>query len=110
MHLRRKKPTEILATDLELQSSGSEGPREYSPSDTSMLGAGERLNLMCAIRKLPRGYEQHTEIAGLLGFSIGCSKSQLRKARKRLRGLLQGEQRRAEAVVPRRAEIRRAPK
>lgn len=110
MYLRRKKPAEILATDLERQSARSEGPREHVSCDTSMLGAVERLNLMCAIRKLPRGYKQlfllhdvfgyeHTEIAGLLGFSIGCSKSQLHKARKRLRRLLQGEPGRAEAVV-----------
>src|SRR2546427_127046 len=44
------------------------------------------------------GYE-HSEIAGLLGCSTGCSKSQLHKARKRLRCLLQGEQGRAEASV-----------
>ena len=44
------------------------------------------------------GYE-HSEIAGLLGCSIGCSKSQLHKARKRLRCLLQGEQGRAETSV-----------
>jgi len=71
-------------------------------SDTSMLGAIERLSLMRAIRKLPSGYKKHfllhdvvgyghSEIAGLLGCSTGCSKSQVHKARKRLRLLLQGE-------------------
>ena len=110
MHLRRKKPTEILAEDLEHHSSNGKGPREHSSSDTSMLGAIERLNLMRAIRKLPSGYKrlfllhdvigyQHSEIAGLLGCSTGCSKSQLHKARKRLRRLLQGEQGRAESGV-----------
>ena len=110
MHLRRKKPTEILAEDLERHSSNGEGPREHGSSDTSMLGAIERLNLMRAIRKLPSGYKrlfllhdvigyQHSEIAGLLGCSTGCSKSQLHKARKRLRRLLQGEQGRAESGV-----------
>ncbi len=65
---------------------------------------------MRAIRKLPSGYKQiflmhdvigyeHSEIAGLLGCSIGCSKSQLHKARRRLRRLLQGVQGRAEAGV-----------
>jgi RNA polymerase sigma-70 factor (ECF subfamily) len=110
MHLRRKKPTEILAEDLERHSSDGEGPRELGSGDASMLGAIDRLNLTRAIRKLPFGYKrlfllydvigyEHREIAGLLGCSTGCSKSQLHKARKRLRRLLQGEQGRAEAAV-----------
>jgi len=110
MHLRRKKPTEVLAEDLERHTSNGEVSREHGPSDTSMLGAVERLNLMRAIRKLPSGYKQiflmhdvigyeHSEIAGLLGCSTGCSKSQLHKARQRLRRLLQGEQVEREAVA-----------
>jgi hypothetical protein len=44
---------------------------------------------------------EHNETAGLLGCSAGCSKSQLHKARKRLRGLLEGDQARAEpGIVP----------
>jgi RNA polymerase sigma-70 factor (ECF subfamily) len=102
MHLRRKKPTELLAEDLERTSPNGEGPREHGSSDTSMLGAIERLNLMRAIRKLPAGYKklflmydvigyEHSEIAALVGCSTGCSKSQVHKARKRLRRLLLGE-------------------
>jgi RNA polymerase sigma-70 factor (ECF subfamily) len=111
MHLRRRKPTEILSDDLERDSSKGQGSGEPGMSDTSMLGAIERLNLKRAIRKLPSGYQQqfllydvfgyeHNEIAKLLGCSVGCSKSQLHKARKRLRRLLEGEPRRAEDVVP----------
>jgi len=103
MHLRRRRPVEILGEDLERHC-------EHSSSDVSMLGALERLNLMRAIRKLPRGYKQlfvlhdvcgyeHNEIASRLGCSIGCSKSQLHRARRRLRRLLQGEQGEAEATV-----------
>jgi RNA polymerase sigma-70 factor (ECF subfamily) len=102
MHLRRKKPTELLAEDLERTSPNGEGQREHGSSDTSMLGAIERLNLMRAIRKLPAGYKklflmydvigyEHSEIAALVGCSTGCSKSQVHKARKRLRRLLLGE-------------------
>ncbi len=109
MHLRRKKPTEILAEDFEGHSSNGEGPREHVSSDTSMLGAIERLNLMRAIRKLPAGYKklflmydvigyEHSEIAGLVGCSTGCSKSQVHKARKRLRRLLLGETNQREPV------------
>ncbi len=110
MHLRREKPSEILFEDLYRPSSDDEGPREHGSSDTSMFGAIERLNLMRAIRKLPSGYKQvflmhdvigyeHSEIAGLLGCTAGSSKSQLHKARKRLRRLLQAEPEPAEAAV-----------
>lgn len=110
MYLRRRKPAELLAEDLEGCTSNGEGSSEHGSSDTSMLGAIERFNLMRAIRKLPSGYKQifllhdvigyeHSEIAGLLGCSIGSSKSQLHKARKRLRCLLRGEPRRAEPSV-----------
>ena len=110
MYLRRRKPAEVLAEDLEGRTSNGEGSGEQGSSDTSMIGAIERLNLMRAIRKLPCGYKQifllhdvigyeHSEIAGLLGCSTGSSKSQLHKARKRLRCLLQGEPGRAEASV-----------
>ena len=110
MHMRRQKPAEILFEDLERRGSDDEGPREHGSSDTSMFAAIERLNLMRAIRKLPCGYKQvfllndvigyeHSEIAGLLGCSTGSSKSQLHKARKRLRRLVQGEQRLVEPSV-----------
>jgi RNA polymerase sigma-70 factor (ECF subfamily) len=110
MYLRRKKPAELQAEDLEGCTVIGESSSEHGSSDTSMHGAIERLNLMRAIRKLPCGYKQvflmhdvigyeHSEIAGLLGCSTGSSKSQLHKARKRLRCLLQGEPRRAEASV-----------
>jgi RNA polymerase sigma-70 factor (ECF subfamily) len=106
MHLRRKKPTEVLFEDLNRPGSDGEAPREYGSSDTSMLGATERLNLTRAIRSLPSGYKrcfllydvfgyEHKEIAGLLRCSTGCSKSQLHKARKRLRQILRGVQKRA---------------
>src|SRR5216683_838492 len=102
MHIRRHKPAEIPVEDLERHSSNGEGPFEDGSSDTSILGAIDRLNLMRAIRKLPAGYKklflmhdvigyEHSEIAGLLGCSIGCSKSQVHKARKRMRRLLLGE-------------------
>src|SRR6266852_153922 len=37
MHLRRKKPTELLAEDLVRHNSSGEGPFEDGSSDTSML-------------------------------------------------------------------------
>ena len=102
MHLRRKKPTEALFADLDRPGSDSESRPEYGASDASMLGVIDGLNLRRAIRKLPSGYRRHfllydllgyghKEIARYLGCSTGSSKSQLHKARKRLRRLLQGE-------------------
>jgi len=58
-----------------------------------------RIDLNRAIRQLPPGYRaafvlhdvegfEHSEVAEMLGVSIGTSKSQLHKARLKLRGLL----------------------
>ena len=74
----------------------------------------DRLNLEHAVSQMPAGYKQvflmhyvegygHREIARILGLSIGTSKSQLYKARVRLRQLL-----RAGAAGPRRADMRSA--
>jgi RNA polymerase sigma-70 factor, ECF subfamily len=103
MHLRRKKPTEPLAEHLERHDSSDESPRELGSGNPSIVGAIDRLNLVRAIRKLPSGYKQifvlhdvmgyeHSEIATSLQCSIGNSRSQLHKARRQLRRLLQGEQ------------------
>jgi RNA polymerase sigma-70 factor (ECF subfamily) len=110
MHMRRKKKPELPEKDLHGHRSNDESSSEHVSTDTSMFGAIERLNLMRAIRKLPSGYKQvfllhdvigyeHGEIAGLLGCTTGSSKSQLHKARKRLRRLLQAEPEAAEAAV-----------
>jgi RNA polymerase sigma-70 factor, ECF subfamily len=112
MHLRRKKPTELFAEPWDPADTNDGDSRELGAADPSMLGAIDGLNLKRAIRKLPSGYRrffllhdvigyQHNEIAGLLGCSTGCSKSQLHKARRRMRQLLRGEQwRRKSAAAP----------
>jgi RNA polymerase sigma-70 factor, ECF subfamily len=103
MHLRRKRIVEVLVDDVEQCTAPAEGSGQHVFGDTSMLGAIDRLHLFRAIRKLPAGYKklfvmhdvigyQHNEIAEMLGCSLGCSKSQLHRARKQLRRLLQGEQ------------------
>lgn len=102
MHLRRKKPTEPLAQDAESLTTDGVLPRELGVNDVSLVGAIDRLNLRRALHQLPWGYRRffllhdvvgykHSEIARILRCSVGCSKSQLHKARKRLRNLLQGE-------------------
>ena len=103
MHVRRKKLADISTDDLGRSDAKGDVPRETGADDPSLLGAIDRLNLRRAVRKLPPVYRQlfllhdvlgykHWEIAGILRCSTGSSKSQLHKARKRLRCLLQGEQ------------------
>ena len=64
-----------------------------------MAGSIDRLQLQRAVESLPPGYRtifvlhdvqgyEHNEIAGIVGCSIGNSKSQLHKARMKLRDLL----------------------
>jgi RNA polymerase sigma-70 factor (ECF subfamily) len=59
----------------------------------------DRIALKNAIAELPAGYKrvfvlhdiegfEHEEVAGMMGISVGTSKSQLHKARLKLRGLL----------------------
>jgi len=65
-----------------------------------LSGAVDRVNLERSVEKLPPGYRtvfllhdvqgyEHNEIADIMGCSVGNSKSQLHKARTRLRELLQ---------------------
>ena len=112
MHLRRKKPTEARTEDVDSALANGEASGEIAADDVSLLGAIDRLNLRRALHKLPSGYRQffllhdvigykHAEIAGILRCSAGCSKSQLHRARKRLRDLLHGKtwEREAEVVA-----------
>jgi RNA polymerase sigma-70 factor (ECF subfamily) len=102
MHLRQRRPAEILTDSLDDEGMDGDDPHEFGCADPSMLGAIDRLNLKRAIRQLPSGCKRlfllhdvmgfkHREIAGLMGCSIMGSKSQLHRARKRLRWLLQGK-------------------
>jgi RNA polymerase sigma-70 factor (ECF subfamily) len=111
MHLRRKKPTETLVEELEPHNAEGEGHREFGREDSSVVGAIDRMNLSRAIKQLPAGYKKffllhdvlgyrHEEIARRLGCSLGCSKSQLHRARKQLRRLLQGERAPEVSVSP----------
>src|SRR5258706_11322078 len=102
MHLRRKKPISISLDEVTGSEEGDDKPRnEIGGPDPRLSGLLDRLNLQWAIDQLPEGYREifvlydvqgyeHSEIAKILGSSIGNSKSQLHKARKRLRELLQG--------------------
>jgi RNA polymerase sigma-70 factor, ECF subfamily len=102
----RKKPAPVVsieATPDADDGTGSQGI-DIGSVDLSLEGSIDRINLARCIAQLPvgfrtmfvlhdiQGYEHH-EIAKLLGRSVGGSKSQLHKARKRLRELLHEIQR-----------------
>jgi RNA polymerase sigma-70 factor (ECF subfamily) len=100
MHLRKKNLSEVSLQELLEPQQGEEGPkRELGMTDKVLRGSVERVTLEQAIGELPPGYRiifvlhdiegyEHNEIAELLCCSIGNSKSQLHKARMKLRTLL----------------------
>jgi RNA polymerase sigma-70 factor (ECF subfamily) len=103
MRLRKKSlPTDSLEETLEPDAENSGPKRDVGAPDLRLSGAVDRVNLERSIEKLPPGYRtvfvlhdvqgyEHNEIAEIIGCSVGNSKSQLHKARTRLRELLQEE-------------------
>ncbi len=94
-HLRGRSHRMARATD---SLDEAPGPGLAAPGDAG-LGPLHRLDLERAIAALPPGYRaafvlhdvegfEHREIAGMLGISEGTSKSQVHKARLRLRAML----------------------
>lgn len=83
----------------ECREDDSDSSVAISARDLNLSGLLDRIDLQAAIDVLPNGYKaafvlhdiqgyDHTEIAEISGHSIGSSKSQLHKARLRLRELL----------------------
>jgi RNA polymerase sigma-70 factor (ECF subfamily) len=98
---RRAKPESELNADAS-STEDDNGNAEIPCIDRALTGTVDRLNLERAIDLMPAGYRQifllhdvmgfqHHEIASYLDCTIGNTKSQLHKARLRLRCLLQGE-------------------
>ncbi|MFC5863085.1 RNA polymerase sigma factor [Acidicapsa dinghuensis] len=99
MHLRRKG-LNLISLDEALDPSPERGPaRSFGAPDMHLSGSIDRMTLEKAIESLPAGYRlifvlhdiegyEHNEIATLLDCSIGNSKSQLHKARMKLREAL----------------------
>jgi len=105
MHLRKKSLplVSIDATPGPDDETASPGIDIGAP-DLLLEGSIDRINLEHCIARLPVGYRtifvlhdvqgyEHREIAEILGRSVGDSKSQLHKARMRLRELLHEVQR-----------------
>jgi RNA polymerase sigma-70 factor, ECF subfamily len=99
MHLRKKGLPEVSLQET-LEPAEEDGPkRDFGAQDQVLAGSIDRVNLERAIESLPPGYRiifvlhdiegyEHNEIAEMMGCSIGNSKSQLHKARMKLRDLL----------------------
>ena len=99
MRLRKKTLIETPLEDRAVGEGFGEPGMEFGAPDPALTGSIDRLHLDRAIAQLPPGYKkafvlhdvlgyEHNEIATMLGFSVGNSKSQLHKARTRLRKLL----------------------
>ena len=103
MKLRKKSLPVASLDEMTEPDEENSGPRkDIGEADLRLSGAVDRVNLERSIEKLPPGYRtvfvlhdvqgyEHNEIADIMGCSVGNSKSQLHKARTRLRELLQEE-------------------
>lgn len=97
MHFRRKSPCQVSLDEPYNNPVDAKAiRREYGTTDGRLENSISRLALTRAISALPEGYRtifllhevegyEHREIAELLGCSIGNSKSQLHKAKLRIR-------------------------
>jgi RNA polymerase sigma-70 factor (ECF subfamily) len=96
----RKKGLREVSLEETLEPNEEDSPRkEIAAPDQNLSGSIDRVNLERAMEALPPGYRsifvlhdiegyEHNEIAEMMGCSIGNSKSQLHKARMRLRKVL----------------------
>jgi RNA polymerase sigma-70 factor (ECF subfamily) len=95
MHFRKR------SVKNEKTSQDGEMPEQALPEsrDQTRMPVLDRIAIKRAVAQLPPGYKnvftlhdvegyEHTEVARILGISVGTSKSQLHKARLKLRGLL----------------------
>lgn len=98
MHLRKKN---LLLAGEQLESRSGEGTQtEIGATDHALADSLDRIVLERSVRRLPPGYRvifllhdvegyEHREIARIMRCSVGNSKSQLSKARLKLRSHLQ---------------------
>jgi RNA polymerase sigma-70 factor, ECF subfamily len=101
MRFRKKNITDkSLEAITNPEEESSTPPKEFGGPDLRLNGVVDRITLQAAINELPPGYKamfilhdvqgyNHDEIAEIFGCTAGNSKSQVHKARTRLRELLQ---------------------
>jgi len=95
----RKKGLPVVPIEETVENEEEAPKKELGAPDPALAGSIDRLQLRRAVEALPPGYRtifllhdvegyEHNEIADLVGCSIGNSKSQLHKARMKLREIL----------------------
>ena len=101
MHFRKKKlKTASLDDFVTTDENNSASRHEFGEPDLRIAGMFDSVSLQRAIDQLPERYKatfvlhdiqgyEHNKIAKSLGCSVGTSKSQLHRARKRLRKILE---------------------
>jgi RNA polymerase sigma-70 factor (ECF subfamily) len=98
MHLRKKGLQQVSLDEVD-SSQDEPVKRDYGDNDRRLMGSVDRISLSRAIAELPPGYRtvfvlhdiegyEHNEIAEIMDCSVGNSKSQLHKARMKLRDWL----------------------
>jgi RNA polymerase sigma-70 factor (ECF subfamily) len=99
----RKKGLQVVPIEETVETEEETPKKELGGQDPVLAGSIDRLEMQKAVDNLPPGYRtifvlhdvegyEHNEIAGIVGCSIGNSKSQLHKARMKLRELLKTSQ------------------
>jgi len=99
MKLRRRKSPPLVSLDEPVSADTPSLKRDIGKADPALSGAIDRIALRRAVEELPAGCRQifdlhevegyqHHEIAQLLQCSIGNSKSQLHKAKMKMRDVL----------------------
>jgi RNA polymerase sigma-70 factor, ECF subfamily len=99
MRLRQRKSPPMLSLDEPVSPASPSLRHEFGQTDSNLSGTIDRIALRRAIKELPAGCRkifvlhaiqgyQHQEIAKVLRCSIGNSKSQLYKAKLKMRDLL----------------------
>ena len=95
-HAAAQEESSVVPLEETLESEEETPKKELGAQDPVLSGSIDRLRLQRAVDALPPGYRrifvlhdvegyEHNEIAAMVGCSIGNSKSQLHKARMKLR-------------------------
>jgi RNA polymerase sigma-70 factor (ECF subfamily) len=117
MHFRKKVLRQV-SLDERADGEGKTVRRECGSKDGRLAGTVDRIALIRALNELPAGYRtifllhevqgyEHQEIARMLECSVGNSKSQLHKAKLRIRQILGQTNAAVEAVPSGKAETQR---